>query len=62
MISPRYTEDKSQAERCARAIVGRTTISETFGAITVTGKVHSVVDHFDAEPRHWSVTFIEVAS
>jgi hypothetical protein len=62
MISPFYTIDKSQAERCIKASVDRTTISETFGTVTVTGKVQSVVDNRDATPRNWSITFIEATT
>ena len=59
MMAPCYTTDKNQAERCIRASVDRTTITEVFGAVTVTGQVQSVVDHRDATPRNWSITFIE---
>lgn len=61
MMAPCYTTDKSQADRCIKAWVDRITISEVFGAITVTGQVQSVVDNRDATPRNWSITFIEAA-
>lgn len=59
MVSPCYTIDKNQAERCMKAIAPQTTITETFGAVTVTGKVQSVVDNRDATPRNWSITFTD---
>jgi hypothetical protein len=62
MITPQYTIDKSQAERCIKASFNRTTISETFGTTTVTGQVQSVVDNRDARPRNWSITFIEATA
>jgi hypothetical protein len=58
MMAPRYTTDKDQAERCKKACRDRTTITELFGPVTVTGQVQSVVDHLDATPRNWSITFI----
>ena len=62
MISPCCTIDKSQAERCIKANIHRMTITETFGSVTVTGKVQSVVDNRDAIPRNWSITFIEATT
>lgn len=59
MLSPCYTIDRSQAERCIKACVDRTIISEAFGHLTVTGKVQSVVDNRDATPRSWSITFVD---
>jgi hypothetical protein len=44
MISPCYTIDKSQAERCIKASVDRTTISETFGIPT--NKIAAYCDCF----------------
>lgn len=61
MIAPCYTTDKDQAERCLRACVAQTTITEVFGNVSVTGQVQSVVDNRDATPRNWSVTFIDAA-
>jgi hypothetical protein len=61
MIAPCYTTDKNQADRCLKACRDRTTITEVFGPITVTGQVQSVVDNRDAKPRNWSVTFIQGA-
>jgi hypothetical protein len=65
MISPCYTKDKSQAERCKTACKDRTTITEVFdtitGTITVTGQVQTVVEHPDATPKNWSITFGEGA-
>jgi hypothetical protein len=59
MIAPCYTIDEAQAHRCIKACERRTTITETFGAATVTGQVQSVVENRDAHPKNWSVTFIE---
>jgi hypothetical protein len=60
MLAPRYTTDKSQAERCKKACIDRTTITEVFGPITVTGQVQSVVEYPDSTPKNWSITFKEV--
>jgi len=57
MIAPCRTVDKAQAERCYRAMLDKATITETFGNVTVTGLVQSVVDYPDATPRNWSITF-----
>jgi hypothetical protein len=59
MMSPRYTTDGAQAHRCIKASERRTTITETFGTVTVTGEVQSVVENRDAHPKNWSITFIE---
>jgi hypothetical protein len=61
MMAPFRTTDKSQAERCLKACVAQSTITEVFDAVSVTGKVQSVVDNRDATPRNWSITFIEIA-
>jgi hypothetical protein len=59
MIAPCRTTDKAQADRCYQALLDKTTITETFGNVTVTGQVQSVVDNRDGTPRNWSITFIE---
>jgi hypothetical protein len=59
MIAQRYTTDGAQAHRRIKACERRTTITETFGAVTVTGQVQSVVEHRNAHPKNWSVTLIE---
>jgi hypothetical protein len=59
MRAPFYTIEKGQAERCKRACRGRTTLTEVFPTGKVTGQVKSVVDHPDATPMKWSITFIK---
>jgi hypothetical protein len=59
MMAPSYTTDEAQAHRCIKACERRTTITETFGTVTVTGQVQSVVENRDAHPKNWNVTFIE---
>jgi hypothetical protein len=55
----RRTMDPSQAERCKKALAAGTAITEKFGSAFVTGKVQSVIDHKDANPRQWNITFID---
>jgi hypothetical protein len=54
-----YTTDRSQARRCIKACENRTTLVEVFGTGEVTGQVKTVVEHPDATPKNWSITFIE---
>jgi hypothetical protein len=62
MLKPFRTIDKDQADRCTKACATRTTITETFGSVVVTGEVQSVVDNRDSSPRNWSVTFINASA
>ena len=59
LIPAQRTMDPRQAERCKKARADGTIITEKFGSAMVTGKVKSVVDHEDANPRQWSITFFD---
>jgi hypothetical protein len=52
------TTDPRQADRCVKAQHGNKKITETFGHITITGKVQSVAEDLQSSPRRWTVTII----
>lgn len=62
MIAPFYTKDERQAARCQKTVASGSIITEVFGTIAVAGRVQSAVDHRDAQPRSWSITFDSAAT